>query len=194
MERYVARRINYPICVILCLLCLCLTLAGCRGDGGEVTSGVPTDPSYDITTERPEITTETPDFTTEAPEVTTESPEVTTENTADDTTSGNTEEITTEPEVPETTEEPKPVYIPVLVYGADGESKTFSVELGKTLSADALNSIILPSDTDTVKVVFLGWEYSLEKDGERKPYDTSDPAAVTERECIFIPFLSTAIL
>ena len=194
MERYVARRINYPICVILCLLCLCLTLAGCRGDGGEVTSGVPTDPSYDITTERPEITTETPDFTTEAPEVTTESPEVTTENTADDTTSGNTEEITTEPEVPETTEEPKPVYIPVLVYGADGESKTFSVELGKTLSADALNSIILPSDTDTVKVVFLGWEYSLEKDGERKPYDTSDPAAVTESGMHIYPVLEYSYL
>lgn len=162
MKRYVARRIKYPVFVILCMLCFCLCFAGCTPGGGEVTTDALTDPI-------PEITTESPDVTTEA---------ITEESTAE----------VTDPIIPETTTAPEPVYAPVCVYG-EGEPKTYPVEVGKTLPDAALEAVSLPADTDTVKIAFKGWEYSESADGEKKAYDVSNPPAVEESGLHIYPVL-----
>ncbi len=177
MERCVAKRIKYPILVCLCLLCLCLAFAGCTPGGGEVTSEHLTDPI-------PEITTSVPDVTTD--EIT----EEITEEVTDDTT----EDITTAPDVPETTAVPETIYAPVLIYGSRDDVKSYDVEVGKTLPSAALEAVLLPTDSDTVKVEFKGWEYSTEENGERMPYDMSTPPAVGEKGMHIYPILEYSFL
>ncbi len=173
MEHYVAKRNKYPFFVCLCLLCLCLAFAGCTLGGGDVTTDPLTDPI-------PEITASVPDVTTE---------EITEELTAD-----TTDEITTEPDTTGTAAVPEPIYAPVSIYGASGDVNSYDVEVGQTLPTAALEAAILPSDSDTVKAEFKGWEYSIEKNGEKKPYDVSDPPAVSGKGMHIYPIIEYSYL
>lgn len=151
MEKHVDTRIKLPICLLLCLLVLCVLLSACTLVGDEETTS-------DETVRVPETTAEiTPETSAEV-----------------------TDELTTDAAGPETTLSPEHVSARVKVYGADGSENEYSVEVGMTLSAGALEAVEIPTESDRMKVSFNGWEYSTEKDGERKPYDVNDPPAVGE--------------
>lgn len=147
------KRILNPVS-LLCALVICLLLVACDPAGTE-------------------ITTE-PEGTAPAPETTEETTaEITDEIT--EYTSEDTREATSE----ESSAEPGPELASVTVYGDGGSFETYRVEVGKTLSAAALESAVLPMDGDGVRYTLSGWEYSISKEGERLPYDETEPPAVT---------------
>ncbi len=144
--------IEYSFSLLLCWLLICMLLCGCEGQHGDVTTAPHTDPTPAVTAE---VTTEEKTYpeTTEVSPVTTEPP-------------------ATDPPAPETAE--------VFVHGYGGYTKKYTVEIGKTLSDAALEAAQLPPQMADVKVRLIGWEYSIEENGTRMPYDTTDPSPVSE--------------
>ncbi len=152
MEKLVDKRIKSSICLLICLLCLCVLLVSCTPGGSDVTTDHETLPTPESSTLPPETTAaETDDVTTE--------------------------EVTTEPyETTETTETTEIPEVAVLVSYRD-IAKFYTVKVGETLPTAALEAFEIPTETETVKVDFKGWEYSA-ADGVKKPYDINDPPAV----------------
>ncbi len=137
--------------LLLCILCLGTLFSSCTPQGGEVTTDVITDPAPETSLNIEETT---------APET-------------DETT---TEEVTTELP-PETTEPPSVFESKVYVYDMLGNANEHIIK-SATLPSSALESVDLTvGEGRNAKLV--GWEYSIGKDGERKPYDTNDPPFVT---------------
>ena len=133
--------------LFLALLFVCVLLASCNPQGGEVT----TDPFTESITVSPVTTDEVTEDITE--------PETTeTETTEAETTEAETTETETVTVPPETTAEPKPDEGLVFVHELDGKPIAFLVEVGKTLPSSALEVIFLPSGSRNVKVDFKGWE------------------------------------
>lgn len=157
---------------------ICVLLSSCNSRGSEVTtdcdtlqspvtSAIPnetTGPSEDLTTD--EVTTD---------EVSTD--EVTTdeETTSDDTTT----EVTTDEVIPETTVAPEVNEAYVYLYGADGSARQLTVKPDSAILSAEFEAFRLPESEDGIKAELKGFEYSLEKDGERKPYDLENPPIVT---------------
>ena len=133
------------------LLILFVLLCACTPVGGEVTTDSATEPTPETTVGAPETTAPEPEATTEV--------EATTEN------------------APETTEPPSPLEVRVYVYDALGRAKEYVVT-STALPSAALESVDM-SVGDGVRADLLGWEYSISKDGGRKPYDVSDPPTLT---------------
>jgi len=112
---------------------------------------------------------------TTAPETTLPSPDTTapiapeTSALSDETTAPETEEATTEP--------PSALEVRVYVYDALGNAKEHIIT-STTLPSSALGSVDLDLGEDR-RAELVGWEYSIAKDGERKPYDLNDPPFVT---------------
>lgn len=160
--------------VVFCLLCLCIAIAGCTPGLSEITTE---DVSAPPLTVAPESTARETDAVTD-----TKASEITDELT------------TASPELTEITDTPEPLYAPVLVYGADGYVKTYSVVCGTALPTAALEAIELPTDTDTVRIQPRGWEYSVEPNGERREYSFDEPPIVGENGMHIYPVLDYSYL
>ena len=136
--------------LLLGLICFGALFSSCTPGGGEVTTDVLTEPTPETSVVVDETTaTETDEATGKA---TTETP-------------------------PETTDPPSVFEAKVYVYDALGNAKEYIIK-STTLPSSALEAIDLTvGDDRTAKLI--GWEYSVEKDGKRSPYDTKEPPAVT---------------
>ncbi|MBQ3228488.1 MAG: InlB B-repeat-containing protein [Clostridia bacterium] len=136
--------------LLLGLICFGALFSSCTPGGGEVTTDVLTEPTPETSVVVDETTaTETDEATGEA---TTETP-------------------------PETTAPPSVFEAKVCVYDALGNAKEYIIK-STTLPSSALETIDLTVGEDrTAKLI--GWEYSVEKDGKRLPYDTKEPPLVT---------------
>lgn len=136
--------------LLLGLICFGALFSSCTHGGGEVTTDVLTEPTPETSVVIDETTaTETDEATGEA---TTETP-------------------------PETTAPPSVFEAKVYVYDALGNAKEYIIK-STTLPSSALEAIDLTVGEDrTAKLI--GWEYSVEKDGKRSPYDTKEPPLVT---------------
>lgn len=154
MEKRDDKRILFPISLI-CLILIGVLLVACTPGMGETTTA-------------PETTLASPDTT--AP--------ITPETSAvpDETTAPETEAFTTEPP-DETTEPPSVFEAKVYVYDALGKASEYIIK-STTLPSSALRSIDLDVGEDR-RAKLVGWEYSIAKDGERKPYDVNEPPLVT---------------
>ncbi len=148
-------KLHYPLSVLLCLLCLCVLLAACKPEGGEITTDNTADPTPDVTTA---------DETTEA-ETTAE------ETTAEETTA---EETTAE----ETTDLPEPEKADVTVFGTDGKSDVYRIELGKTLPSEVLENIAPPAQGEDFRAELSGFEYTV-GEAHALRYDLAAPPVVT---------------
>jgi len=136
--------------LLLGLICFGALFSSCTPGGGEVTTDVLTEPTPETSVVIDETTaSETDEATGEA---TTETP-------------------------PETTDPPSVFEAKVYVYDALGNAKEYIIK-STTLPSSALEAIDLTVGEDrTAKLI--GWEYSVEKDGKRSPYDTKEPPLVT---------------
>ena len=161
---------NISYCLFAALLIICVLLASCAREGGEIT----TDP----------ITESVP--ITEAPETTTE--------VTEEITEAETTEAETETEIPETTVIPEIYEAYVYFYAADGEVVKVTVKPDTTLPSSVFESIEIPEGGNGVKIKHKGWEYSLTKDGERKAYDFAEPPAVTLEGLHIYPVLEYSYL
>lgn len=92
-----------------------------------------------------------------------------------ETTVSETEEETTD--APDTTVIPEINEAYVYVYDHLNHSVKHTLKTGETLPKDMLDSSY-PSD-EGVLIELKGYEFSITKDGERKPYDINNPPAVT---------------
>ena len=138
--------------LLLCLILVCALLSSCTPGGTEVTTEAMTDP---------------------APETTLDADE---ETTAPETEAETTGEATTE--IPADTTDPPSVFeVVVYIYDALGNASEY-VTKDTTLPSSLLESIELPS-ADGKRAELLGWEYSVEKNGERMHYDKNDPPIIT---------------
>ncbi len=141
--------------LFLALLFVCVLLASCTPQGGEVTTAPITE--SDPITEVPETTHEITEELTE------------TETTEADTVT----------EIPETTVIPEIYEAYAYFYSPDGNVEKVTVKPDTVLTSAVFESVELPVDGNGVKVEHKGWEYSLTKDGERKAYDFAAPPVVT---------------
>lgn len=144
--------------LLIVLIFVSVLLCACTPFGGEVTTDA-------ITTKAPETSMTLPDTTTASPETT--APE----------TEAVTDEETTAEQAPETTEPPSVLEVKVYVYDALGKACEHIVT-STTLPSAVLESVDLAVG-DGVRTELVGWEYSITKDGERKPYDTSEPPFIS---------------
>ncbi|MBR6578750.1 MAG: InlB B-repeat-containing protein [Clostridia bacterium] len=136
--------------LLLGLICFGALFSSCTPGGGEVTTDVLTEPTPDTSVVIDETTASESDASTG--EATTETP-------------------------PETTDPPSVFEAKVYVYDALGNAKEYIIK-STTLPSSALEEIDLTvGDDRTAKLI--GWEYSIEKDGKRSPYDTKEPPVVT---------------
>lgn len=147
--------------LLIILILVAVLLSACTPGGGEDTTDA-------VTTTAPETSATVPETTSPETEATT------------------TEEVTTEP-APETTEPPSLLAAQVYVYDALGKAHEYIVT-STTLSSSALESVDM-SVSDDVRAELVGWEYSIAKDGERKPYDESEPPSVTYEGMHIYPVL-----
>jgi hypothetical protein len=137
--------------LIFCVICIGALFSSCTLGGEEITTEALTEPTPETSIVIDETT---------VPE-------------SDEMTTG---EVTTET-TPETTEPPSVFEAKVYVYDALGNAKEHIIK-STTLPASALESIDLTvSEGRTSKLI--GWEYSIEKEGKRLPYDTKEPPFVT---------------
>ncbi len=147
--------------LLLFLIIVSVLLTACNPVGGEVTTSVTTDPA-------PETSVITPETT--APET-------------DETATG---EVTAE-KAPETTAPPSVFEAKVYVYDALGRAEEYIIK-STTLPSAALESVDLTVG-DGVRTELVGWECSVTKDGERRPYDVNDPPFVTLEGMHIYPIL-----
>ena len=159
--------------LLICMLCLCLVFSACDNgivsDTSDTTQGITPDSSADAdTTVSPESSGEDSD----------------TESVTEETTEEATEE--------ETTSEPRSVT--VTVYGADGSKKDYSVEIGATLSAAALEAAYIPESSEELRVEHIGWEYSIAEDGERSVYNESQPPIAGDEGLHIYPVINYSFL
>ena len=150
---------NISYCLFAALLLICVLLASCNVQGGEVTTDrvIESDPI------------------TDAPETTAD---VTEEITEEITESETTEEATVT-EAPETTIECIIPDVPVNIYTPDGKTQTVIIKEGSSISSAVFELVELPEGGNGVRIDHKGWEYSLTKDGERETYDFAEPPVVT---------------
>ncbi len=141
------------LCLLLCLIFIGALLSSCTPGGTEVTT--------DALTESAPIP---------------ETSLVTDETTVPETEAATTEEVTTEAP-PETTEPPSVFEAKVYVYDALGNASEYIIK-STTLPSAALEAVNI-TVSDGMHAELVGWEYSVEKDGERKPYDKNNPPFVT---------------
>ena len=102
-------------------------------------------------------------------------------------TEGETENI------PDTTVIPEIYEAYVYVYDSLDQSVKHTLKPGETLPSDLLEDSVRSTD-DRVSAELRGYEYSIVKDGERKPYDLNDPPAVTEDGMHIYPIIEYSYL
>ena len=156
-------------CLLLVFLFVCVLLASCTPQGGEVT----TDP---IIESDPITETESPETTVEVTEI----PETTDSDTVT--------------EIPETTVIPEIYEAYAYFYLPDGNVEKVTVKPDTVLTSAVFESVELPTDGNGVKVEHKGWEYSLTEDGERKIYDFAAPPIVTLEGLHIYPVLEYSYL